>query len=139
MKNIPYPFSRKRYELMHKSLTLAAIILACAAAGQAQSVRAGDEARLLRSPDIHGDRVALVYVKRLELTRNPVMVINRGQMMVFPVPVVSHYCRPLLPLRHHSRLPECEEVMHHFLAKLRRPYSSQILHTLSAFPLSAGR
>src|ERR1043166_4444183 len=43
------------YELMYRSLMLAALLLASAsAAATAQTARAADAARLLRFPDIHG-------------------------------------------------------------------------------------
>src|SRR5947209_6269878 len=46
---------------MYRSLILAALLLVCAASAQAQSTGADGQARLLRFPDIHGDRVAFVY------------------------------------------------------------------------------
>src|ERR1043166_6711470 len=50
------------YELMYRSLMLAALLLASAsAAATAQTARAADAARLLRFPDIHGDVIAFVY------------------------------------------------------------------------------
>src|ERR1700759_3100334 len=46
---------------MYRSLILAALLFACVATATAQTARAGDETRLLRFPDIHGDMIAFVY------------------------------------------------------------------------------
>src|SRR2546423_14715529 len=46
---------------MHRSFILAVLLLAYAASAPAQAARAGEQARLLRFPDIHGDMIAFVY------------------------------------------------------------------------------
>ncbi|PYS83697.1 MAG: hypothetical protein DMF67_08495 [Acidobacteria bacterium] len=54
-------FLVKGYELIYRSLLLAALLLVCATAALGQTARVGDGARLLRFPDIHGDMIAFVY------------------------------------------------------------------------------
>jgi tricorn protease len=46
---------------MFRRLILAALLVVCAAAAQAQTARGDGDARLLRFPDINGDQIAFVY------------------------------------------------------------------------------
>src|SRR5947209_19709300 len=53
--------SYKEYEIMYRSFILLAFLLVCATSASSQAARDGEQARLLRFPDIHGDMIAFVY------------------------------------------------------------------------------